>query len=871
MKKVFSSLLLTLLVGSFVFSAAFGPSTNKVPAKQKGRLKVEKMPTKVASESALGNAYQPTNRNGSNFTLIDSSQNGYGLVVQGTRPIYVDGDNIHSVYRQYRGVGGTHGQLGASQSVDGGESWERYTNINQTDDTPNGAFFTSYGGARYPSSLGNEDYPYAFWNEYSALWQTVSPGYGGYGHYVYDEFGWGAQGSYTDPTVVDFLWDGSKDQWTGSPARTNNNGVETFNIVYADWTRDGYYSFHSEDYDDGFIVFSTENLIFDEVRDFVGGTEDGSYNGSPVISFNEDGVGAAGMIALFNKDQNGVDCDPDLALENDCYHTFVFKMSDDHGATWSGGGSSFMPDYHYIPNEVFEHMIDNAFGCEGYDGQYYDVCGDSTANIVDMWSYYEYDMRIDKNGDPHIVLQILPCDDEFCYYGCGDGSNVGAGYYYFTIDGDYLSNPGAVNSATGWNYSQIVNAYKTWAFGALDGESMLWQATPSISVSSNNADNVFVTINMATNGPAEDVDESDPNDCVEPYESFPEWSQDIYVFKSEDKGSTWWNPLNASQTPDLTLGENSPEEEYPHAYHWSTDDEVHIMYQMPNWAFNEIGDPLGADHMNYVYVGTATLTSDSEDPYGADNSCSDAGDANGDGGVNILDVVATVNFVLTGAGGIEECAADFNGDGGVNILDVVGIVNFVLTGGKAVDDNATSAQIEKTDRSLNLYANGYVGAVQVTLHHEKAISVTLTDDCYVPAKTSSENSTTIIIVEPYSNKIADIDGEYEIGDVQVANSTQFIDVRMADRFALLSSYPNPFNPQTTISYELFVDAQVELGIYNILGQQVAVIDQGLRSAGTYSATWNGKDAMGSDVSSGLYIMKLTHGNNTTTGKITLLR
>ena len=50
-----------------------------------------------------------------------------------------------------------------------------------------------------------------------------------------------------------------------------------------------------------------------------------------------------------------------------------------------------------------------------------------------------------------------------------------------------------------------------------------------------------------------------------------------------------------------------PAETYPHAAQFATDNDVYVMYQTPNWAFNEIGDLLGADFMNWVFVGTAVV------------------------------------------------------------------------------------------------------------------------------------------------------------------------------------------------------------------------------------------------------------------------
>ena len=68
---------------------------------------------------------------------------------------------------------------------------------------------------------------------------------------------------------------------------------------------------------------------------------------------------------------------------------------------------------------------------------------------------------------------------------------------------------------------------------------------------------------------------------------------------------------------------------------------------------------------------------------GGGDTCT-AGDLNGDGTINVLDIVAAVNIVLAGgqAGSDEEaCAADYNDDGMINVLDIVALVNVVLAGG----------------------------------------------------------------------------------------------------------------------------------------------------------------------------------------------
>jgi hypothetical protein len=84
--------------------------------------------------------------------------------------------------------------------------------------------------------------------------------------------------------------------------------------------------------------------------------------------------------------------------------------------------------------------------------------------------------------------------------------------------------------------------------------------------------------------------------------------------------------------------------------------------------------------------------------------------------------------------------------------------------------------------------------------------------------------------------------------------------------ALLSSYPNPFNARTVISYELPTTSGVKLEIYNICGQKVATVVDGQQEAGYRSVTW---DAC--EVSSGIYFYKLTAGDFSEVKRMTLLR
>lgn len=93
----------------------------------------------------------------------------------------------------------------------------------------------------------------------------------------------------------------------------------------------------------------------------------------------------------------------------------------------------------------------------------------------------------------------------------------------------------------------------------------------------------------------------------------------------------------------------------------------------------------------------------------------------------------------------------------------------------------------------------------------------------------------------------------------------------------VGSYPNPFNPSTTISYHLAMAASVNLEIYDVMGRKVGTLVDGSKSAGYYTVVWNGKDETGKDVSSGVYLYRFvaapTNGRNAfrKSGKLMLTR
>ncbi len=123
------------------------------------------------------------------------------------------------------------------------------------------------------------------------------------------------------------------------------------------------------------------------------------------------------------------------------------------------------------------------------------------------------------------------------------------------------------------------------------------------------------------------------------------------------------------------------------------------------------------------------------------------------------------------------------------------------------------------------------------------VSVTATanglDSCYVVLLSNSDSS-------PDSMKV-------------VVNAVTSVGLRPEQprAFDLQANYPNPFNPSTSIRYQLPVDSRVTLKIYNVIGNEVETLVDGYQSAGYKTIRWNGVDSRGNIVPSGIYFYRLS--------------
>ena len=90
-------------------------------------------------------------------------------------------------------------------------------------------------------------------------------------------------------------------------------------------------------------------------------------------------------------------------------------------------------------------------------------------------------------------------------------------------------------------------------------------------------------------------------------------------------------------------------------------------------------------------------------------------------------------------------------------------------------------------------------------------------------------------------------------------------------FELHSNFPNPFNPETTISYQLPKSVEVQLTVFNTLGQRVALLVNAKQPAGFYSLKWHGKSDAGSSLATGIYFYRLQTPAFTKVRKLMILR
>jgi len=119
------------------------------------------------------------------------------------------------------------------------------------------------------------------------------------------------------------------------------------------------------------------------------------------------------------------------------------------------------------------------------------------------------------------------------------------------------------------------------------------------------------------------------------------------------------------------------------------------------------------------------------------------------------------------------------------------------------------------------------------------------------------------ILEVDNIAITKFSHHYDYPMTLIVGEPSYVDGAVADikasipeTFVLSQNYPNPFNPVTTIPFTVAVPTHVQISIYNLLGQKVAMLENRWFDMGQFQTTWNGKDTKGNPLSTGMYIYSI---------------
>ena len=146
-----------------------------------------------------------------------------------------------------------------------------------------------------------------------------------------------------------------------------------------------------------------------------------------------------------------------------------------------------------------------------------------------------------------------------------------------------------------------------------------------------------------------------------------------------------------------------------------------------------------------------------------------------------------------------------------------------------------------------------------------------------PYMTSSVNSPKGVLVDEKGDlyitaaNVLRIVGRGVPTTVPIASAVEEPIATLPQAASLAQNYPNPFNPSTVVGFQLPTPAQVELAIYNLLGQRVVTLVDEVREAGAHAAQWNGRDEAGSELASGVYVCRFRAGSHQQTRRLVLLR
>ena len=242
-------------------------------------------------------------------------------------------------------------------------------------------------------------------------------------------------------------------------------------------------------------------------------------------------------------------------------------------------------------------------------------------------------------------------------------------------------------------------------------------------------------------------------------------------------------------------------------------------------------------------------------------------DVNGDGQVNVVDLAIVALFYGTRVPVGVSLPADVNADGVVDILDLTAVAQGI----DAADGGLNQLSLWEVEAAL-LAAAAQVAEIGVvagapmglgTGQHALSNGIAYGN---VAAALANARQMTVSDVH-FGRGLAVLEGLLQLLAEMGA---------IPETTALLPNYPNPFNPETWIPYHLAKAAHVTLTIYDMRGVAVRELLLGHQAAGVYqsrgrAAYWDGRNAFGEPVASGVYFYTLTAGEFTATRKMLIAK
>lgn len=187
--------------------------------------------------------------------------------------------------------------------------------------------------------------------------------------------------------------------------------------------------------------------------------------------------------------------------------------------------------------------------------------------------------------------------------------------------------------------------------------------------------------------------------------------------------------------------------------------------------------------------------------------------------------------------------------------------NRVEIGSPVVPDSKTKAQV---------FTAGEAGELRLMLLNPMGGHFSATEGVLVTLPVRVKSEETGAVEMELSEVVLGASGARAIENTIALGKVE-VDLPLPKEFALAQNYPNPFNPTTTIKYQMPEDAQVNLTIYNMLGQVVKTLVSEQQTAGYYTIQWSGVNEQGQPVPTGIYIYQMRAGAFTKTVKMAYIK